>query len=100
LTGGEVFNRLQDQRRIDERTVSRWMFDLTRAFQYMHRLGVIHRDIKRKFLVFLIKNHQIHGRLRTFLIFLCPSLTPPKTIAECMHAEFDYCSRKLVADGR
>ncbi len=43
---GELYKVLQKAQRFDEPTSSRYILQMARALQYLHKKHVIHRDIK------------------------------------------------------
>lgn len=46
ISGGELFEYIQQRGRIPEATARRFMRQLINAVNYMHRMGVVHRDLK------------------------------------------------------
>lgn len=45
-TGGELYKRLQTEKRFSEQQTARWMRDLADALRLIHERKVLHRDIK------------------------------------------------------
>ena len=46
MRGGELLDRILRQKHFSEREASITMFVITSAVQYLHKRGVVHRDLK------------------------------------------------------
>ncbi|XP_062309732.1 hormonally up-regulated neu tumor-associated kinase homolog A [Osmerus eperlanus] len=44
--GGNLMNRIYDQKRLDERETQKYVRQLVMAVEHLHRAGVVHRDLK------------------------------------------------------
>ncbi|CEG73577.1 hypothetical protein RMATCC62417_08931 [Rhizopus microsporus] len=43
---GELYQKLANEKRFDEKQAANYLVQLSHALEYIHRLGVIHRDLK------------------------------------------------------
>jgi len=58
LAGGELFDRIVQKERLQEEEVAEVVRQCLLAVSYMHRQGLVHRDVKLENLVFLEKGGQ------------------------------------------
>ena len=57
LQMGDLFEHLRRVRRVPERDAVRMMTCLGQALEYIHELGIVHRDVKLENL--LVRNHDV-----------------------------------------
>ena len=55
ITGGELFDRIQEVRHFNERTAAKILYDLLKGVNYLHKQNIVHRDLKPENILFTEK---------------------------------------------
>ena len=66
LSGGELFERLQKQKKFNERMAANITKQIADALAYMHGVGVVHRDLKPENIIYSDRSEDAKIKISDF----------------------------------
>jgi len=73
MNGGELFERIAKKGPLSEALAKRYAKATLEALEYLHGLGIVHRDIKALYFPFLSSWHRFSRKVTKLISFLLNS---------------------------
>ena len=92
VTGGELFDRIVNERKFNETTARFYFQQLVEGTLYCHSRGVCHRDLKVSFLLYYLLSSSSSFLCQDSIAFFVFGATIPSTIPSQPFPTFTLCS--------